>query len=380
MLNIGVIGYGNRINDVINCLMKSGEVRVAAVADEYLDDGKRAFVKKNGHTDAVFYNDARQMLDNERLDGVCIGTRCSSHTRYMLLCAEYGLPTFLEKPVCTTYEDLALLKGISGMDSKVVVSFPLRYSSVIGFVKEIIDRDEIGKVQHVEAVNNVPYARGYYHKWYRDEKETGGLFLQKATHDLDYINYLVGDRTPVGVVAMESKQIFKGNKPAGMLCADCKEADVCPESPQNVKSYGDGYVIGPYCCFAEDTGNHDSGSVLVMYNDGMHVSYTQNFIVRQSAGRRGAILSGYNGTVEFDMYTGDVKVFHHTENTVDRYNCSSVGSHHGGDDILASNFIGVMKGSEVSHSTLGDGILSAELCLAATISAKEKRFVDIEHK
>ena len=29
--------------------------------------------------------------------------------------------------------------------------------------------------------------------WYKDETETGGLFLQKATHDLDYINYLFED-------------------------------------------------------------------------------------------------------------------------------------------------------------------------------------------
>ena len=378
MLKIGVIGYGNRINDVISCLMKSGEVRVAAVADEYLDEEKKSFIERNGHREVAYYKDARQML--ESLDGVCIGTRCSSHTKYMLLCAEYGLPTFLEKPVCTTYEDLHRLKGIVGMNDKVVVSFPLRYSRIVSAVKEIVDRGDIGKVQHVEAINNVPYARGYYHKWYRDEKETGGLFLQKATHDLDYVNYLVGDRFPVTVAAMESKQIFKGDKPEGMLCADCKEAEECPESPQNVKSYGDGYVIGPYCCFAKDTGNQDSGSVLVMYNDGMHVAYTQNFIVRQSGGRRGAILSGYNGTLEFDMYRGEIKVFHHTEDTVDTYNFSESGAHHGGDDILAKNFIGVMKGTEASHSTLNDGILSAELCLAATVAAKEKRFVEIEHR
>lgn len=377
MLKIGVIGYGNRINDVINCLMKRGEIKVAAVADDYLDDDRRSFVLKNGHSDAVFYNDARQMLENEKLDGVCIGTRCSSHTRYMMLCAEFGMPTFLEKPVCTTYEDLARLKSIKGMNSKVVVSFPLRYSSVISAVKEIVDRGDIGKIQHVEAINNVPYARGYYHKWYRDEKETGGLFLQKATHDLDYVNYLIGDRTPVLVAAMESKQIFKGDNPAGMLCADCAKADSCPESPQNVRSYNDGYIIGPYCCFAKDTGNHDSGSVMVMYDDGMHVSYTQNFIVRQCAGRRGAILSGYDGTLEFDLYKGNIKVFHHKDGGVDTYNCSSAGSHHGGDDILASNFIGVMLGTEESHSTLNDGILSAELCLAATLSAKEKRFIEI---
>jgi hypothetical protein len=32
----------------------------------------------------------------------------------------------------------------------------------------------------VQAINNVPYGSVYYHSWYRDPKETGGLFLQKA--------------------------------------------------------------------------------------------------------------------------------------------------------------------------------------------------------
>ena len=379
MLKIGVIGYGNRMNDVLNTAKKVGEFKVVAVADNDLSAEKKSFIEKNGHTDVRYYSSAEDMLSSESLDGVCIGTRCSSHTEYMLLCAKYGLPTFLEKPVCTTEEDLARLKAIEGMNDKVVVSFPLRYSVLVSYVKELIDSGRIGKVQHVQAINNVPYARGYYHKWYRDENETGGLFLQKATHDLDYVNYIVGERRPVSVCAMSSKQIFKGDKPAGMLCADCTEAQTCPESPQNVKTYGDNYVIGPYCCFAVDTGNQDSGSVLVMYDDGMHISYTQDFIVRNCAGRRGAIIVGYLGTIEFDFYRGQVKLFHHTDGDVETFDFKSTGAHHGGDEILAKNFIGVMEGREVSHSTLKDGILSAELCLAAKRSAKERVFVDIEN-
>ncbi len=126
------------------------------------------------------------MLKNEALDGVIIGTRCSTHTDFAELASKYSLPIFLEKPVCIKEDDLARLEAlVPQMNDKTVVSFPLRVSNLLLKVKEIIDSGRIGKVEHVQAYNNVPYGIGYYHKWYREESVTGGMFLQKATHDLD---------------------------------------------------------------------------------------------------------------------------------------------------------------------------------------------------
>ncbi|MEK0313207.1 Gfo/Idh/MocA family oxidoreductase [Cohnella sp. 56] len=76
-----------------------------------------------------------------------------------------------------------------------------------------------GEIEHVQAVDNVPYGSVYFHNWYRDERETGGVFLQKATHDFDCINHLIGLK-PVSVCAVKSKQIFKGDKPEGLYCKD----------------------------------------------------------------------------------------------------------------------------------------------------------------
>ena len=46
------------------------------------------------------------------------------------------------------------------------------------------------------------------------------------------------------------------------------------------------------CCYAVDTGNEDSGSALIRYETGMHVSYSRIF-ARHKAGARGARLFGY---------------------------------------------------------------------------------------
>lgn len=376
MHKIGIIGYGGRMSDVIGSMMLTGKVVPTAIADSDLEGAKsRAFA--HNLTDIHFYNTAEEMLEKEELDGICIGTRCSTHTHYALLAAEYGVPIFLEKPVATKMGDLERLSEILEKNEQFLISFPLRFTQIVHCVKNIIDSGRIGTVEHVQAYNNVPYGRGYYHKWYRDETETGGLFPQKATHDLDYINYLLGKRKPVRIGAMESKRIFKGSKPAGLMCKECDERNTCPESDVNVKLYGDPYVIGPYCCFAEDTGNHDSASILIEYDTGMHVVYSQNFFARKDARKRGARLIGYLGTVEFDFYTGIVTTYHHNQNIIETLKFTGVGEHFGGDNVLVQKFVDMMAGVSASSAPLEDGILSAKMCLLARCSAQEHRFIDI---
>ena len=379
MLKMGVIGCGNRITSVIEKIISvsKDEAVLTCVCDTDIEKVKRENLKDEKFKDVRYYSDADEMLKAEKLDGVLIGTRCSLHTKYALLVAKYNLPLFLEKPVCTTYEDLELLKTIPHMEDKTVVSFPLRVSKKLLFIKELIDSGKIGKVEHVQAYNNVTYARGYYHKWYRDENETGGLFLQKATHDLDYINYVLGEK-PVRLCAMKSKQIFKGDKPAGLKCADCPEAKTCPESPENVYKAGDNNPKGEYCCFAVDTGNEDSGSVIIEYESGMHAVYSQDFIVRNGAGKRGARFIGYKGTLEFDWRKDEITLYRHDEDMIETYTYpNATGAHFGGDTALAESFIAVMKGEEKSCAPLSQGINSAALCLAAKTSATEYRFVEL---
>jgi predicted dehydrogenase len=346
-------------------------VEVASVADINLEKVKPLLLKKGMDTASVqLYENADEMLDQERLDGVMIGTRCSLHTPMAVKVLQRNIPLFLEKPVSTTMEELALLQKASLQStSEVVVSFPLRYTPILKLVKEIVDSGKLGTVEHVQAVNNVPYGGVYFHSWYRNDALTGGLFLQKATHDLDYINYLLG-LSPTEIGAMQSKRVFKGDKPANKYCADCDEWYTCSESPYVLKHDKLEEATGDMCSFAEDTGNHDSASILIRYETGMHAVYSQNFYARKSAELRGARLIGYNGTVEFDWYQDIVKVHMHSTPRVESYQLGTGKlPHFGGDAALALNFIKVMQGKERSFSPLRSGIQSALMCMKAEQSA-----------
>ncbi|WP_314591600.1 Gfo/Idh/MocA family oxidoreductase [Paenibacillus terrigena] len=374
-MKLGVIGYGSRISYVISEMIhQDARCQIAAIVDVRKDEIRTALAEQ-GNTDVRFYDTAEAMLESEALDGVVIGTRCSLHTEMAIKVLATGLPLYVEKPVSTTMEDLYRLKdAYEASHSKVIVSFPLRNSEIVKQVKEIINSGKIGTVEHVQAVNNVPYGNVYYQNWYRDEEETGGLFLQKATHDLDYLNDVIKLK-PVSICAMTSKQIFKGTKPAGLKCKECEENRTCAES---TAFKTDGTEMWEYCAFAEDTGNEDSGSCIVRYESGMHLTYSQNFFARRGAQARGARFLGYKGTVEFDFYTGIVKVHMHHTPRVETYDFSLGGGHFGGDTDLAKNFIELMQGTAESRYPLEDGLLSALMCLKARESATTDTFQSLE--
>jgi predicted dehydrogenase len=383
-MRIGTIGYGSRIGPLADLMEKvHPDVRVTAITDVRNVEIRQKMRDSGKNPDEVaFYTVPEEMLDREKLDGVMIGTRCSLHARMATKVFERNLPVFLEKPIATNMDDLvALVAAGEKSTSKVVVSFPLRVSPIVRIVRDIIDAGKIGTVEHVEAWNDVAYGDCYYLDWYRDENETQGLFLQKTTHDFDYINYLLGTR-PVWVSAMKSKRVMKGDHPAGLLCDECTEHDTCLESPfhrfftRGARKRTD--FSGRQCCFAVDTGNEDSGSALVEYESGMHVAYSQNFFVRNAAGRRGARFYGYLGTVEFDWTTDEVKVFmHHSPQTETIKVDTARMPHGGGDTVLLDNFVRVCRGERETVSPLCAGYLSTLMCLKAKESSLTRTFQEI---
>ena len=227
-------------------------------------------------------------------------------------------------------------------------------------------------------MSTVRNGRGYFHKWYRHFDETGGQFLQKSTHDLDYICHLLAGDRPLRVMASRSRQIFGGEEPAGKKCADCERRAECPESPENLTEFYATVPAGEYCCFARDVDIEDSDSCILEFESGLHAVYSQNFVVRRGAGKRGARLIGFRGTLEFDWVSGLITVYHHFEDRVDTVdvNAEQTGTHFGGDDVLADAFVGVMAG-EKSIAPLSSGIESARLCLAARRSADEHQMITL---
>ena len=384
MLRIGIIGYGRRIVHMAKELNIFGiPYRVTAVADPR-SDSIRA-INDPFLADTRFYATADELLaDADELDGIMIGTRCNLHTAMALKVASTELPLFLEKPVAITFDEVRRLDAaFQHYPAPTVVSFPLRLSPIAQKVREIIASDQVGSIEQVVAFNDVGYGSVYFKSWHRNYELNGGLWLQKFTHDVDYINYLLEAR-PRWVSAMNARRVFGGDKPFDLQCKDCPEQESCPESP--FVRFRSGYEGGrvhfaeeeayredQFCVFSEGIELQDMGSCMLEYENGVQVSYTQNFFTRYLAARRGARLYGYRGIVEFDWNQNQIKLFSHTSPVVETIDFSGDMPHFGGDRELCFDFLMAMRDRRPSRSPIAAGILSALTCLWARESANSRQ-------
>ncbi|MFT3784862.1 MAG: Gfo/Idh/MocA family oxidoreductase [Tepidisphaeraceae bacterium] len=332
-LRVAIVGLGERAAWMASLIRKADtHVEVAAVVDPDPSKARERAGKASLElTDSTaWFESIDALLDDDRpLDGIVIGTRCNLHTPLAVRLAKHSAALFLEKPVAISWSQYRELRAaMQHRTDDVVVSFPLRRTPLFEAAKHIVDSGRLGTLSQIQAFNNVPYGAVYVDTWYRDYDLDGGLWLQKATHDFDYLHALA-DSAPVAVMAMHSRQVWQA-----------------PVKHQ------------------------DAGSAILRYASGLHTSYVQNFIARRKAGARGATLIGEKATLTFDWYTNVIRVVEHEHDRVDeiKIDADSAG-HGGGDGRLAQNFVDVMRGRSASLTPIVDGLLSVATCLAARDSA-----------
>ena len=294
MIRLGVIGMGRRAAHLTAVMQRlDAEVKLAAWADPNPAMARQRLAEVHAAApEAAEFQSADALLEfSDAFDALLIGSNCNSHAPIAVKCAELRLPLFLEKPVAINQDQLAeLATAFAGRDNHVVVSFPLRMTPLFQRVSQIVKSGRLGVINQVQAFNYVPYGGVYFSQWYRDFDLTGGLWLQKATHDFDYLNHLL-QSAPTMIAATGSRRVYGGDMAASLRCSECDRTDTCAESPQSIALRGDDGGMGfddHDCAFSSSIRHHDAGSALVRYANGVHTAYSQNFVSRQSAACAGA--------------------------------------------------------------------------------------------
>ncbi len=382
MVRLAVIGLGGRGSGLVKMMLKlDPQVQLAGVADPNGEAVGRKIKEMGLESEPIaLYKEADALLAQaDRYDALLIATRCLDHTPLAVKAAATGLPLFLEKPVAISMEQLAALaQAFKGREDSVIVSFPLRYTPLFTAAMEVVKSGRLGIINQVQAFNNVSYGGVYFGRWYRNYEEMGGLWLQKATHDFDFINLLAG-AAPVTVAAMTTQRVFGGELPFDLHCGKCDLVESCAESPRNQirrNDAGGASLVGEDhpCLFSAGIKNQDAGSALIRYANAVHASYAQNFVTRLSAHTRGATVTGYEATLKFDWYTDEVTVTDHHRNRVDRIVTKSFEGHSGGDSVLVRDFLNMVRTKQPPHANLKAGLLSVAMCLAARESAIRQSF------
>ncbi|MBP1583930.1 MAG: Gfo/Idh/MocA family oxidoreductase [Victivallales bacterium] len=385
MLKLGVIGMGLRAHDFLCETMNSidPDFRIACIVDPAVESA-RNYLRDCDKKDTVFYDSVEELLKNAKPDGIFVGTRCNLHTPMAIALEKYGVPIYLEKPVATSMEQaLELERVFRRSKTPVVVSFPLRVTPLCEKAKAIIRSGAIGEVLHVTGLNYVPYGCVYFEVGYRNYAVTQGLFLQKATHDFDYMMELAG--SPITRISANwlRGRVFGGQKPGDLVCSQCPEAKDCRESTRNrIKNCVGGVHTDHLCVFSEACGNpqdginEDASNAIFEFANGAIGTYAQVFFTRRQ-GQRGATVSGPLGRVSFDWYTNELQHIEHYQPFNGTYAADNGQGHFGGDHVLAQNFHDLIEYGTPSISTIQAGLRSVFTCLAAKEAAATGKTVDV---
>jgi predicted dehydrogenase len=179
-LTIGIVGYGFIGRVHAEHLATDPRVgRLVVVSGTHALDAQRVAT--------AVYDDLGTMLDQEKLDGVCLCTPHDMHRAQAELILARRIPLLLEKPVAGTREDCdTIVAAAESSGTPVMMAHSLRYDAAFIKASELIHKGTIGEPRLIMAryVAFKDYAQ--YPVWKVQKSRTyGGVLLRDALHVID---------------------------------------------------------------------------------------------------------------------------------------------------------------------------------------------------
>lgn len=395
MVGTGHRGTGMWGKDIVQ--RYSNEIEFVGLCDK---NGKRAEAgKKLIGVDCPTFTNFDEMIGKARPDLLIVTTMDSTHHQFITNALSKGIDVITEKPMVTEAAQCqAVLDAEKRHDRKITVAFNYRYAPKHQRIKEILQSGEIGKITSVDFSWYLDTSHGadYFRRWHRLKSGGGSLWVHKATHHFDLVNWwLAAD--PVEVSAFGDLNVYGRNgKFRHTNCRPCPHKAICPfywdltKDARLVKLYAeceeaDGYTRDG-CVFKEDIDIYDTMSAVVKYSSGAIMSYSLNASMPIEGYR--IAFNGTGGRLEVRDYERQpwpeqlqseiylIKNFSGKRERIEMPNVS--GGHSGGDDRLRDV---IFKNATVpEHLKLPDSRAGAMSCLtgiAARTSIEQKRPIKI---
>jgi len=150
------------------------------------------------HGVPCWYDDAQALIDDPGVNAVYVATPPSSHCEYTLRAAAAGKPVYVEKPMARTHAECqTMIAACREAGVPLFVAYYRRTLPRFRKVKSLIDEGAIGEVRTVSVtLYQHPHPGGYdpEHLPWRVVPEIAGagLFLDLASHTLDYLDLALG--------------------------------------------------------------------------------------------------------------------------------------------------------------------------------------------
>ena len=128
----------------------------------------------------------------QRVDRVIVTSMDRFPAEHVVRSLEAGADVVVEKPLTIDAPSARSIQdAIDRTGRSVVVTFNYRYSPRNTALRQGIASGEIGDVVSVvfEWVLDTQHGADYFRRWHRDKANSGGLFIHKAAHHFDLVNW-----------------------------------------------------------------------------------------------------------------------------------------------------------------------------------------------
>ena len=369
-MKIGAIGLGNRIAHVYHELSKINQDAdlVAFVDPQPIG---RDYAERNHFFPPQEYSSLNEMLLNEKLDLLMIGSPNHLHLDHIKIGLNAGIKIFAEKPIVIDEAqsfELARLLGEFGQD-QVLVGLVLRYSQHARSVRELINKNVLGNIISIEASEHImPWHGGFFMRnWRRKEKFSGGFMLEKCCHDIDFYNMIVGCRVKRVASFGGRSSFIPENKPEKNLEEFTKYNLSGWEAKKSV--------------FDSDADIVDHQVAIIEYENGATLAFHTNMRVPDEF-RRFAVI-GTNGMVEGDFVRGFLKAHDQQNNVVleEDYGAAfgKEKGHYGADNLMLKDINQHLINSEKINLPVGvkDCIEAGLIAMKIDESRKTGKIIDL---
>lgn len=276
----GVTFWGKRLVDEYSHVLE-----FVGLCDN--NEGRLKFAQNYMNVKCPLFSDFERMVKQAKPDLVIVTTKDSNHHEFIVKGLEMGCDVLTEKPLTVDEDKCQLIIDAEKKSEKnLIVGFNYRWSPYNTKIKELLSQNVIGKVTSVDFhwYLNTYHGASYFRRWHGLKEEGGTLWVHKATHHFDLLNWWL-DSDPEEVFAYGDLEHYGANGPfRGDKCRTCPHKsecdyywDITKEDFLN-KLYVENEQYDGYqrddCVYRKEINIYDKMSAQVKYKNNVTLNYS----------------------------------------------------------------------------------------------------------
>ena len=194
-IKIGIIGASFAKAAYLPAIKHIDNAEVVAISSARLESAKNCAEEFNIPN---YYNNWKKMIDQHKLDLICIATPTDLHAPIAIYALERGAHVLAEKPTAMNAKEAKLMLEAAIKNNRIhMMDHELRFNPNRMKIKEWISSGLIGRINHINITNISngwldPYSRPL-NDWWSLSERGGGRMGANGSHQIDLLRWWCGE-------------------------------------------------------------------------------------------------------------------------------------------------------------------------------------------